>query len=281
MVAGGGGLVLPGRGDHAGEDDDGAEDQGDSGDDAAEAAGVGEHGVASYGRVRHPSSPGAAIRGPPRGGRARSSARPMERRARARYLGATVRLEPRPTDRPRDRAPDPPARRRRGAGARQHRPLADRRAVNGAALAFRRRSPLIALVAVVAVQGLAHDATYDTDPLSPFLAELILMFTVAYQLRLKLGAARLRDRRRLRGRSTSAQRPHRRVRAGRRAGRLLPARVGDRPDRARARRSAAARPSATSCAWSSSARSRPAPRSPTSARGSRASCTTPSRTACR
>ena len=55
-------------------------------------------------------------------------------------------------------------------------------AVNGAALAFRRRSPLIALVAVVAAQGLAHDATYDTDPLSPFLAELILMYTAAYQL---------------------------------------------------------------------------------------------------
>ncbi len=57
--------------------------------------------------------------------------------------------------------------------------------VNGAALAFRRRSPLLALTAVVAVQALAHDATYDTDPLSPFLAELILMFTVAYELRLK------------------------------------------------------------------------------------------------
>ena len=58
-------------------------------------------------------------------------------------------------------------------------------AVNGAAIAFRCCSPLIALVAVVAVQGLAHYASYDTDPLSPFLAELILMFTVAYQLRLK------------------------------------------------------------------------------------------------
>ena len=58
--------------------------------------------------------------------------------------------------------------------------------VNGAAVAFRRRSPLVALTAVVAVQALAHDATYDTDPLSPFLAELILMFTVAYQLRLRL-----------------------------------------------------------------------------------------------
>ena len=58
--------------------------------------------------------------------------------------------------------------------------------VNGAAVAFRRRSPLVALTAVVAVQALAHDATYDTDPLSPFLAELILMFTVAYQLRMRL-----------------------------------------------------------------------------------------------
>jgi signal transduction histidine kinase len=52
-------------------------------------------------------------------------------------------------------------------------------------VAFRRRSPLLALIAVIAVQGLAHDDTYDTDPLSPFLAELILMFTVAYELSLR------------------------------------------------------------------------------------------------
>ena len=59
-------------------------------------------------------------------------------------------------------------------------------AVNGVAVALRRRQPLGALAAVVVVQALAHDATYDTDPLSPFLAELILMFTVAYELRLRL-----------------------------------------------------------------------------------------------
>ena len=58
-------------------------------------------------------------------------------------------------------------------------------AVNGVAVALRRRQPLGALAAVVIVQALAHDQTYDTDPLSPFLAELILMFTVAYELRLK------------------------------------------------------------------------------------------------
>ncbi|MDA0162754.1 histidine kinase [Solirubrobacter ginsenosidimutans] len=58
-------------------------------------------------------------------------------------------------------------------------------AVNGVAVALRRRQPLGALAAVVVVQSLAHDQTYDTDPLSPFLAELILMFTVAYELRLK------------------------------------------------------------------------------------------------
>ena len=58
-------------------------------------------------------------------------------------------------------------------------------AVNGVAVALRRRQPLGALAAVVVVQALAHDQTYDTDPLSPFLAELILMFTVAYELRLK------------------------------------------------------------------------------------------------
>jgi signal transduction histidine kinase len=58
-------------------------------------------------------------------------------------------------------------------------------AVNGVAVALRRRQPLGALAAVVIVQALAHDQTYDTDPLSPFLAELILMFTVSYQLPLK------------------------------------------------------------------------------------------------
>jgi len=57
--------------------------------------------------------------------------------------------------------------------------------VNGGAVAFRRRSPLLALLAIVIGQAMAHDDTYDTDPLSPFLAELILMGTVAYQLRLK------------------------------------------------------------------------------------------------
>jgi signal transduction histidine kinase len=58
-------------------------------------------------------------------------------------------------------------------------------AVNGIAVALRRRQPLGALAAVVIVQALAHDAAYDTDPLSPFLAELILMFTVAYELRFR------------------------------------------------------------------------------------------------
>jgi signal transduction histidine kinase len=58
-------------------------------------------------------------------------------------------------------------------------------AVTGVAVALRRRQPLGALAAVVIVQAFAHDQTYDTDPLSPFLAELILMFTVAYQLPLR------------------------------------------------------------------------------------------------
>ena len=62
-------------------------------------------------------------------------------------------------------------------------------AVNGAAVALRRRSPLAALTAVAVAQALAHDSSYDTDPLSPFLAELILMFTVAYELRFKLALA--------------------------------------------------------------------------------------------
>ena len=153
-------------------------------------------------------------------------------------------------------------------------------AVNGAALAFRRRSPLIALVAVVAVQGLAHDATYDTDPLSPFLAELILMFTVAYQLRAAAGAARLRDRRHLRGDRLQLG-PHRGDRAGRRAGRLLPARVGDRTDRARAGGRARGGRAPRRAGGDGARGAGPQPRSSRSARGSRASCTTPSPTACR
>ncbi|MBE2318151.1 sensor histidine kinase [Solirubrobacter sp. CPCC 204708] len=60
--------------------------------------------------------------------------------------------------------------------------------VNGAAVAFRRRSPLLALTAIVLGQVMAHDATYDTDPLSPFLAELLLLFTVGYQLELRTAA---------------------------------------------------------------------------------------------
>jgi signal transduction histidine kinase len=60
--------------------------------------------------------------------------------------------------------------------------------VNGAAVAFRRRSPLLALVAIVLGQAMAHDDTYDTDPLSPFIAELLVLFTVAYQLTLRQAA---------------------------------------------------------------------------------------------
>ena len=54
--------------------------------------------------------------------------------------------------------------------------------VNAAAVCFRRRQPVVALLAVIVVQAVVHDATYDTDPLSPFLAELILLFTVGYEL---------------------------------------------------------------------------------------------------
>jgi hypothetical protein len=54
--------------------------------------------------------------------------------------------------------------------------------VNASAVCFRRRQPVLALIAVIVVQAAVHDATYDTDPLSPFLAELILLFTVGYEL---------------------------------------------------------------------------------------------------
>jgi signal transduction histidine kinase len=64
-------------------------------------------------------------------------------------------------------------------------------AVNGVAVALRRRQPLGALAAVVIVQALAHDQTYDTDPLSPFLAELILLFTAGYELRARPALAGL------------------------------------------------------------------------------------------
>ncbi len=61
--------------------------------------------------------------------------------------------------------------------------------VNAAAVCFRRRQPVVALLAVVVVQAVVHDATYDTDPLSPFLAELILLFTVGYERQALLGLA--------------------------------------------------------------------------------------------
>ena len=57
--------------------------------------------------------------------------------------------------------------------------------VNAAAVCFRRRQPVLALLAVIVVQAVVHDATYDTDPLSPFLAELILLFTVGYEQHLR------------------------------------------------------------------------------------------------
>ena len=160
----------------------GPSDQGESGDDAAEAAGVGEHGRQATGGFVTRRRPPRRFASPARGTR-RSSARPTKaRRAPVRWRHRAT--EPRPDHRPRDRAPD----RACSACSRRWRattPTAgwSPRAVNGAAVALRRRSPLGALAAVVIAQALAHDATYDTDPLSPFLAELILMFTVAYELR--------------------------------------------------------------------------------------------------
>jgi signal transduction histidine kinase len=57
--------------------------------------------------------------------------------------------------------------------------------VNASAVLLRRRQPVVALLAVIVVQAVVHDATYDTDPLSPFLAELILLFTVGYELHMR------------------------------------------------------------------------------------------------
>ena len=128
-------------------------------------------------------------------------------------------------------------------------------AVNGVAVALRRRQPLGALAAVVVVQALAHDQTYDTDPLSPFLAELILMFTVAYELRLKpaligygIGLAYVVV-------DFCSGRIEEIAQAGAQSGFYLLAWAGGRALRGHEDRPP--RPSAMSCAWSSSARSRP------------------------
>ena len=184
VVGGRRGLVLPRRGEHAGEGDDRGEDQGDSRDDAAEAAGSES--------MRRQATGGFVTRRRPR----RRSCVP--RAADAAIIREADEAAPRAPVRWRHRATDPRPEIDLAiaipilvlgvleALAREH---TDRwlvaAAVNGVAVALRRRQPLGALAAVVIVQALAHDQTYDTDPLSPFLAELILMFTVAYELRLK------------------------------------------------------------------------------------------------
>ena len=144
----------------------GSEDQGDGRDDAAEAAGVREH---ADGKLR----PDFVTRRRPRRRlcvpRAADAAiirEADEARLARRYLAAIVRLSRAQHHRPRDRDPD----HRCSASSRRWRastPTAGSspRAVNGVAVALRRRQPLGALAAVVVVQALAHDATYDTDPL--------------------------------------------------------------------------------------------------------------------
>ena len=145
VVAGGGGLVLPRRGEHAGEGDDRAEDQGDGGDDSGEAAGVGEHGR----KLRPVSSPVVARGGDscvPRAGDAAIIREADETALARRYLAAIVRIS-----RPQliDLAIALPitllgvleALARDNTGRWLTAAL-----VNGAALTFRRRSPLVALV---------------------------------------------------------------------------------------------------------------------------------------
>ena len=249
-----------------------AEDQGESGDDAGEAAGVGEHGPQATGGFVTRRRPRRRLT-IPRAADAQVIRRGGRTARRAPATLTRVRLEPRPDHRHRDRAPD------RACSACSRRSARDNTGrwltaalVNGAAVAFRRRSPLPALTAVVIAQALAHDETYDTDPLSPFLAELILLFTVAYELRFRPALAGLGIGLAYVAIDFGSGRIERITQAGR-AVRLLPARVGRSAASSTAHETRARRPSIGPS-------TRRAPRSPTSARGSRASCTTRSRTAC-
>ena len=249
---------------------------------AAEAAGIGEHGAQATGGFVTRRRPPRRFARPPRGGR------PIIREADEIAPHAPVPW--RSCDPSRAQmidlaiaAADRAARRSRGARPRAT-PAAgsSRAAVNGAAVALRRRSPLGALTAVVIAQALAHDADLrhrpavavpgraDPDVHGRLPAAACGPRCSGYAV----GARLRRDRLRLAGASRSSSRPAAQF------GFYL-ARVGDRAGRCAGRRSAARRPSATSCASSSSARSRPAPPSSRSARGSPASCTTPSRTASR
>ena len=141
--------------------------------------------------------------------------------------------------------------------------------VNGAAVALRRRYPLPALAAVVIAQALAHDQTYDTDPLSPFLAELVLLFTVAHDLRLRPALAGLGIGLAYVAIDFGSGRIERIAQAAAQCGFYLLAWGLGRVVHGTEERRVAAELDAR------------APRSPTSAPGSRASSTTPSRTACR
>ena len=140
--------------------------------------------------------------------------------------------------------------------------------VNGAAVALRRRYPLPALAAVVIAQALAHDATYDTDPLSPFLAELILLFTVAYELRFRPALAGLGIGLAYVAIDFASGRIERISQAAAQIGFYLLAWGAGRVVHGHETRAVVAQQEQRA-------------RSPTSARGSPASCTTRSRTACR
>ena len=129
-----------------------------------------------------PSSPAPAIRDPPRGGRPIIRAAD-ERRPARRYLGASAsRAAPRLIDLA-IALPIALLGVLEAVGRETPSRWLVAAAVNGAAVALppplpapradRRRSPC---------RRSPTTTTYDTDPLSPFLAELILMFTVAYEL---------------------------------------------------------------------------------------------------
>ena len=228
VVAGRGGLGLPRRGDHAGEDDDRAEDEGEGGDRAAEASGIVEHGRQATGGFVTRRRPARRLCVHRAGDARGHPARTDEAGGPRRYGGASV--QPRPCAQRIDLAIAIPI-----AVLGVFEGLARENTtrwlvaalVNGAALALRRRSPLAGAdrgrrrAGARARRDLQHRPALAV----PRRADPAVHGRprAATQAR----AGRPRDRARLR-RGRLRLRPHRGVRPGRRAVRLLRARVGAR-----------------------------------------------------